>query len=70
MQKKYQTLNSHKPLYLTLEGEPWGELFNTRYRKIYNIRRTKSENLSDCCFFWQLPLANPLKPGVKLRMKM
>ena len=40
------------------------------YCKIFNIRRTKSENLSDCRIVLQLPLANPLKPGVKLRMKM
>ena len=40
------------------------------YRKISSIRRTKSENLSDCCIVLQLPLANPLKPDVKLRMKM
>ena len=31
---------------------------------------TKSQNLSDCRLVLLLPLANPLKPGVKLRMKM
>ena len=41
-----------------------------KYRKISNIRRTKSENLSDCRLVLQLPLANPLKPSVKLRLKM
>ena len=40
------------------------------YHKVSNIRCTKSENLSDCRLVLQLPLANPLKPGVKLRMKM
>ena len=35
------------------------------YRKISNIRRTKSEKLSDCRLVLQLPLANPLKPGVE-----
>ena len=40
------------------------------YHKISNIKRTKSENLSDCCLVLQLPLANPLKPDVKLRMKV
>ena len=40
------------------------------YRKICNIRRTKSQNLSDCRLVLQLPLANPLKPGVKLTLKM
>ena len=39
-------------------------------RKISNIRRTKPENLSDCRLVLKLPLANPLKSGVKLRMKM
>ena len=40
------------------------------YRNISNISHTKSKNLSDCCLVLQLPLANPLKPAVKLRMKM
>ena len=40
------------------------------YCEISNIRRTKSENLIDCRLALQLPLTNPLKPGVKLRMKM
>ena len=40
------------------------------YRKISNLRCTNSGNLSDCCPVLQLPLANPLKPCVKLRMKM
>ena len=35
---------------------------NHTYRKIFNIRRTKSPNLSDCRLVLQLPLANPLKP--------
>ena len=40
------------------------------YHKISNISRTQSETLSDCRFILQLPFANPLKPGVKLRLKM
>ena len=43
---------------------------NLGYREISNIRHTESENLSDCRLVLQLPLANPLKPGVKLRTKM
>ena len=39
---------------------------NNMYRDISNIRRTKSENLSYCRLVLQLPLANPLKPGVKI----
>ena len=42
---------------------------NFIYRKISNIRRTKSENLSDCRLVLQLPLDNALKPGVKLRVR-
>ena len=38
------------------------------YRKIYNTRRTKSQNLNNFRLVSQLPLPNPLKPGVKLRM--
>ena len=45
-------------------------LLNYDYLIISNIIRTRSENLSGCRLVLQLPLANPLKPGVKLRMKM
>ena len=41
-----------------------------KYHKISNIKRAKSKNLSDYHLILQLPLTNPLKPGVKLRMKM
>ena len=40
------------------------------YRKITNIRRTKSQNLNDSRIVLQLSLSNPLTPGVKSRMKM
>ena len=40
------------------------------YRKISNIRRTPNQNLIDSRLIMQLPLPNPLKPGVKSRMKM
>ena len=43
---------------------------HTLYRKVSNIRRTKSQNLNASRLILQLPLPNPLKPGVKLRMKM
>ena len=42
----------------------------TKYRKISNIRRTKSPNLNVSRFVLQLSLPNPMKPGVKMRMKM
>ena len=40
------------------------------YRKISNIRPTKSPNLTVSVLVLQLSLPNPMKPGVKLRMKM
>ena len=40
------------------------------YRKISNISHTKSQNLNDSRLVFQLSLPNPLKPGVKSRMKM
>ena len=41
-----------------------------RYRKTSSISHTKSLSLNVSCIFLQLPSLNPLKPGVKLRMKM
>ena len=40
------------------------------YREVSNIRRTKSQNLNASRLILQLSLPNPLKPGVKMRMKM
>ena len=40
------------------------------YRKISNIRRTKSPILNIRRLVWQLSLPNSMKPGVKSRMKM
>ena len=40
------------------------------YRKVSNIRRTQIQNLNNSRLNMQLPLPNPLKPGVKSRMKM
>ena len=40
------------------------------YRKVSNIRRTKSKNLNDSRIVLQLSLPSRLKPGVKSRMKM
>ena len=40
------------------------------YRKVSNIRRTKSQNWNDSHLVLKLSLSNPLKPGVKSRMKM
>ena len=40
------------------------------YRKTFSISRTKSQSFNISCIFLQLSSLNPLKPGVKLRMKM
>ena len=40
------------------------------YRKTSSKNRTKSQNLNVSHFVLQLSLPNPLKPNVKLRMKM
>ena len=40
------------------------------YRKISNIRRTKSQNLIDSRIVLQLSLPNPLMPVIKSRMNM
>ena len=45
-------------------------IYGNYYRKISNIRRTKSQNLNDSCLVLLLSWPNPLKPGVKSRMKM
>ena len=40
------------------------------YRKTSSISRTKSQNLNVSSILLQLSSLNPLKPGIKLRMKM
>ena len=40
------------------------------YRQFSNISRTQFQNINGSRLILQLPLPNPLKPGVKLRMKM
>ena len=46
------------------------ERWDSDGRKIINISRTTSQNLNDSRLVLQLSLPSPLKPGVKLRMKM
>ena len=45
-------------------------MLESDYRKISNIRRTKSPNLIVSRLVSQLFLLNPMNPGVKSRMKM
>ena len=40
------------------------------YRQFSNIRRTQSQNIKVSRIFSQFYLPNPLKPGVRLRVKM
>ena len=49
--------------------QSWGRDNNEMYRKTYNIRRTKSHNLDVSRLILQLSLPNPLRPGVKSRMR-
>ena len=53
-----------------LSKYPLNVMCKNNYRKISNISRNKSQNFNDCCLVLQLSLPNPLKPDVKLRMKM
>ena len=45
-------------------------IYGITYRKIFNISRTKYQNIYDSRLVLQLLLPNPLKPGIKSRMKM
>ena len=60
------------PSSVELGGYETGSIFllDDTYRKIYSISRTKSQSLDVSCILLQLSSLNPLKPGVKLRMKM
>ena len=52
---------------ITYPSKQW---VNKKYSKISNISRTKSQNLNDSPLVLRSSLSNPLKPGVKSRMKM
>ena len=59
------------PISITFDGYPLvtsGDVHD--YRKISNIRRTKSLNFNVSRLVLQLTLPNPMKPGIKSRMKM
>ena len=47
-----------------------GNMNHESCRKNSSINRTKSQNLNVSCILLHLSSFNPLKPGVKLRMKM
>ena len=50
--------------------KPDASLANLCYRKTSSISHTKSQNFNVPCILLQLSWLNPLKPCVKLRMKM
>ena len=50
--------------------QPFAHVLTCNYRKTSSINRIKSQNLNVSCILLQLSSLNPLKPGVKLRMKM
>ena len=56
--------------YVLMENWSKNNIFECKYRKISNIKRTKSPNLDVSRLVLQLSLPNPMKPGVKSRMKM
>ena len=58
------------PVTSSLVSDDNSLVWNYTYRKISNIRRTKSPNLNVSRLVLQLSLPNPMKPGVKSRMKM
>ena len=72
--------NELTPIELKAEGQPmcywsvFGDWFSVAFFIVYhqtsNISHTKSQNLNVSRLVLQLSLPNPLKPGVKSRMKM
>ena len=44
--------------------------YHGAYRKTFGISRIKYQSLNVSCILFELPSLNPVKPGVKLRMKM
>ena len=59
------TLAQFIPVYPTMHAT-----HRYNYRKISDIRSTKSSNWNVSHLVLQLPLPNPMMPGVKSRMKM
>ena len=74
-ESKIKTLNSAWPgkrvtCWNEISARIGEQIQQMKYCKISNIWCTKSQNLNDSRLVLQLPLPNPLKPGVKSRMKM
>ena len=70
-QLKYKILVKNKKLRSPQTPQPMKQKVRRwDYHKISNISHTKSQNLNDPGLVLQLTLPNPLKPGVKSRMKI
>ena len=61
----FDLIERAKSILVTVSAE-----LRKKYRKSFNIRHTKSQNLNESRLVLQLPLPNPVKPGVQSRMKM
>ena len=59
----------HRNVQLRYQNPRW-PIRQFTYRKTSSISRAKSQNLNVSCILLKLSSLNPLKPGVKLRMKM
>ena len=72
----YETMGFTNQVYFTSHArspDSWLQipsLCDIKYRKTSSLNRTKSQNLNVSCLLLQWSLPNPLKLGVKLRMKM
>ena len=66
----YGVVSSWLLNYLVMHGAIPSTAMILTYRKTSCISHTKLQNLNVSCILMQLSSLNPLKPGVKLRMKM
>ena len=57
------------PTAISPSGKMQNTLLQNIYRQTFNIQRTESHNLNISRPVMELPLPNPLKPGVKSKMK-
>ena len=70
MKKEYDKSNKKFQSLLRKQEQLLRGKMNQCYHQISNISGTKSPNLNVSCLVLQMSLPNPLKPGVKWRMKM
>ena len=68
LERYYHNLDTVEDSYDDLNMPLWVE--KADYHQVSNISHTKSQTLNVFCLVLQLFLSNPLKPGIKSRMKM